>query len=251
MDDSLRDLVLGLAATGIGAALGWFFRTFLWRRTLRRRQRFLGLPDNAECALVVNRDAGKAGAVARADALALLELSSLIKDCRAGVQVLPADDARQGFGERAEFCIGGPVSNPRMEAHLSVLLPGVHVNTVEFGEPDHGVITVGGERYGWEKGRTAHVLLARLTAESGQRPVFLFCGQTAVANQAAARYLVRHHLRLARKHGADGTFCLLLKVVNDAAYGPDVVELVGDVTRAARTPAPAPQGDAQDSAASA
>ncbi|MDP5316890.1 hypothetical protein [Streptomyces poriferorum] len=35
-------------------------------------------------------------------------------------------------------------------------------------------------------------------------------------------------------------FCLLLKVVNSQAYGPDVVELVGDVTRAAQAPAPAP-----------
>jgi hypothetical protein len=31
---------------------------------------------------------------------------------------------------------------------------------------------------------------------------------------------------------------LLLKVVNSQAYGPDVVELVADVTRAARTPLP-------------
>lgn len=32
---------------------------------------------------------------------------------------------------------------------------------------------------------------------------------------------------------------LLLKVVNTQAYGPDVVELVADVTRAAQSPAPA------------
>ncbi len=32
---------------------------------------------------------------------------------------------------------------------------------------------------------------------------------------------------------------LLLKVVNSQAYGPDVVELVEDVTRAAQTPLPA------------
>jgi hypothetical protein len=83
------------------------------------------------------------------------------------------------------------------------------------------------------------VLLARLTAGQNDdpRPVFLFCGQRSVANQAAARYLARHHSRLARKYGTRGNFCVLLRVVNSQAYGPDVVELVADVTRAATSPA--------------
>jgi hypothetical protein len=68
--------------------------------------------------------------------------------------------------------------------------------------------------------------------------VFLFCGQRAITNQAATRYLARNHERLARKHG-NNSFVLLLKVVNSQAYGPDVVELVADVTRAAQAPLPA------------
>lgn len=83
-----------------------------------------------------------------------------------------------------------------------------------------------------------YVLLARLTAGQASRPVFLFCGQRAITNQAASRYLARHHEKLARKHGRD-SFCLLLKVVNSQAYGPDVVELVADVTKAAQEAAPA------------
>jgi hypothetical protein len=71
------------------------------------------------------------------------------------------------------------------------------------------------------------------------RPVFLFCGQRAITNQAATRYLARNHTRLARKHGGS-SFVLLLKVVNSQAYGPDVVEVVADVTRAAQTPLPTP-----------
>ncbi|GAA4971185.1 hypothetical protein GCM10023257_04070 [Streptomyces hyderabadensis] len=55
----------------------------------------------------------------------------------------------------------------------------------------------------------------------------------------ATRYLARHHEKLARKHG-NNFFVLLLKVVNSQAYGPDVVELVGDVTRAATSPLPTP-----------
>ncbi|MER6463355.1 hypothetical protein ACWC4D_26985 [Streptomyces sp. NPDC001288] len=58
----------------------------------------------------------------------------------------------------------------------------------------------------------------------------------------AAQYPHREHSwrsrRLpARKHG-NGTFVLLLRVVNSQAYGPDVVELVEDVTRAAQAPLP-------------
>ncbi|GAB2888838.1 hypothetical protein GCM10027074_66460 [Streptomyces deserti] len=92
-----------------------------------------------------------------------------------------------------------------------------------------------------EVGREEYVLLARLTAQQSQNthPVFLFCGQTSITNQAATRYLARNHERLARKHGTH-SFVLLLKVINSQAYGPDVVELVADVTRAAQSPLPAP-----------
>ncbi|MYY07290.1 hypothetical protein GT035_34750 [Streptomyces sp. SID4913] len=45
-----------------------------------------------------------------------------------------------------------------------------------------------------------------------------------------------------RIHGSTASsFRLLLNVVNSQAYGPDVVELVGDVTRTARSPTPAPR----------
>ena len=125
------------------------------------------------------------------------------------------------------------------------MLPGVEINTDSAPGPDQGAITVGGQTYRLEKGEVEYVLLARLAAarDSGNdRPVFLSSGQRGIANQAAIRYLARHHARLARKHGVDGTFCLLLKVVNSQAYGSDVVELVADVTKAAAT---APKGVSQ------
>lgn len=65
--------------------------------------------------------------------------------------------------------------------------------------------------------------------------MFLLSGQTANSNQAAARYLAKHHERLARTYGRD-SFCVVLKVINSDAYGPDVTELVADVSAAARTP---------------
>ncbi|WP_345584722.1 hypothetical protein [Streptomyces prasinosporus] len=241
MTDDVRNIVLGVVAAGISAALGWIARTYLWKRKLRRKQAFFGLPVNSESLLVVNRDPAAAEpAVHRFDVFALLELSALIKDCGAHVQVVTQDAVHQGFGERTEFCVGGPGSNRRMVAHMAAMLPGVRVNVDPEPGPDRGAFQIGTERYRMDPGVTEYVLLARLTAGDRRdaRPVFLFCGQRAITNQAATRYLARHHERLARKHGS-GSFVLLLKVVNSQAYGPDVVELVADVTRAAQTPLPA------------
>ncbi|MEU3984301.1 hypothetical protein AB0F77_30185 [Streptomyces sp. NPDC026672] len=240
MTDDVRNIVLGVVAAGISAGLGWLARTSLWRRRLRRKQAFFGLPENSESLLVVNRDPSTSEpAVHRFDVFALLELAALIKDCGANLQMVTQDGVQQGFGERTEFCVGGPASNRRMLAHMSAMLPGVRVNVDAEPGPERGAFQIGADRYRMDPGVTEHVLLARLTTgdRHGTRPVFLFCGQRAITNQAATRYLARHHERLARKHG-DGSFVLLLKVVNSQAYGPDVVELVADVTRAAQAPLP-------------
>jgi hypothetical protein len=212
MTDDVRNIVLGVVAVGLGAALGWIARTYLWRRKLRRKQAFFGLPENSESLLVVNRDPATAEpAVHRFDVFALLEL-----------------------------CVGGPGSNRRMVAHMAAMLPGIRVNVDPEPGPDRGAFQIGSERYRMDPGVTEYVLLARLTAGERRetRPVFLFCGQRAITNQAATRYLARHHERLARKHGSN-SFVLLLKVINSQAYGPDVVELVADVTKVAQTALPA------------
>ncbi|MEV7726181.1 hypothetical protein AB0P15_15725 [Streptomyces sp. NPDC087917] len=236
MNDDVRNIVLGVMATAISGGFGWFSRTYLWRRALRRKQAFFGLPTGSDCLFVVNRQMGGTdSSLHRNDAFALLEISSLIRDCGANVQIVTHDAARQGFGERAEFCVGGPVSNSRTTAHLASLLPGVRVDVSTEPGPDRGAIGVGGETYRWERGVAEYVLLARLVTQRGTRPVFLVSGQTANSNQAGARYLARNHRELERKYG-DDSFCVLLRVVNSDAYGPDVTELVGDVTRAARTP---------------
>ncbi|MFD6192560.1 hypothetical protein [Streptomyces sp. NPDC060275] len=242
MTDDVRSIVLGVVAAGISATLGWLARTYLWKRKLRRKQAFFGLPDSSESLLVVNRDpAASEPAVHRFDVFALLELSALIKDCGAHAQVVTQDMVGQGFGERTEFCVGGPGSNRRMVAHMAAMLPGVRMNVDPEPGPDRGAFQIGSERYRLEAGVTEYVLLARLTAGDRReaRPAFLFCGQRAITNQAATRYLARHHEKLARKHG-NNSFVLLLKVVNSQAYGPDVVELVGEVTRAATSPLPTP-----------
>jgi hypothetical protein len=237
MNEDLRNVVLGVLATGVSGAIGWLARTYLWRRRLRRKQAFFGLPSHSECLLVVNREAGSEGAVHRYDVSALLELAALVKDCGATARIVQHDLAQMGFGDRTEFCVGGPGSNRRMAAHLASLLPGLTMRTAAEPVDRRGEIHVGTDLYRMERGVTEYVLLARVRAGEGARPVFLFCGQRAIDNQAATRYLARHHERLTRRH-RDGSFVLLLKVVNSQAYGPDVVELVADVTQQALTPPP-------------
>ncbi|MEV4939285.1 hypothetical protein [Streptomyces zaomyceticus] len=232
MNEDLRNIALGVLATGLSASFGWLGRTYSWRRKLRRKREFFGLPGSAECLLVVNKEAGGNGAVHRFDVFALLELSTLIKECGAHARILSHDQTHQGFGDRTEFCVGGPGSNRRTAAHLATLLPGLTVNTQRG--PEQGSFLIGSEQYRMDAGVDEYVILARLTAGEGGRPVFLFCGQRAITNQAATRYLARHYEELARRHRS-GSFVLLLKVVNSEAYGPDVVELVADVTRVART----------------
>ena len=113
------------------------------------------------------------------------------------------------------------------------------VNTDPEPGPDRGAFQIGAERYRMEPGVAEYVLLARLTAGQDARPVFLFCGQRAITNQAATRYLARHHEKLARKHGGN-SFCLLLKVVNSAGLRPRCGRAGPDVTGRHRAPAAAP-----------
>lgn len=243
MNDAIHIIVLASAAAALGAAAGWSARAVVQRRRLRRRQRFFGLPAGSECVLVTGQEPGAGGrGLSRHDAYALLELSGLIRECGAHPQIAAHEEVGQGFGTRTEFCVGGPASNRRTGAHLRSMLPGVAVEGGHGGRRDATAFTVGQETYRLAEGEAEYALLARLRGPEGGRPVFLAAGQRGIAGQAAVRYLVRHQARLARAHGPDGTFCLLLKVVNSDAYGPDLVELVADVTRVAATAPPGGTG---------
>ncbi len=111
--------------------------------------------------------------------------------------------------------------------HLAWGLPGALVTSGP--EPGSNVVVVG-ERDFTADHEQVHTLLARIATPDGGRPVFLVSGQTGTANQAGVRYLVSHHRELARAHGRNGTFALVLRVVKPKAYGPDMVEVAADVT---------------------
>ncbi|MEU6119638.1 hypothetical protein ABZ840_34525 [Streptomyces sp. NPDC047117] len=234
MDNPLLPAIVAAAALLLGLAGGWALRSAAASRRLARERAFFGLPDGAECVLVTHRDSSSAHwSIPRHDALAMLGLASVIENCGAHAEVAPHDTGLQGFGARTEFCVGDPTAHRRLAAHLANLLPGVQVQPGDASGAGRGTFTIGGTSYAMEPGAVEYVLLARLTAGEGGRPVFLAAGQRPVTHRAAVRHLVRNRARLARKHGPEGQFCLLLKVVNSQSYGPDMVEQVADVTKAA------------------
>ncbi|GAA3038696.1 hypothetical protein [Kitasatospora sp. NPDC006786] len=230
MTDSVLNVVLGLVASAISAVLGWLAQVLRRRRKVERVRAFFGLPSGSECLIVVPRSIGTgshAHTVTRRDAYALMWLAGLVEECGARPELVAHDAAHRGLGAKTELCLGGPVSNERMAAHLAWALPGVLVTSGPG--PGSNVIVVGERDYTADRDQ-AHALLARISTPDGGRPVFLVAGQTGVANQAGVRHLVAHHRELARRYGQDGTFALVLRVVNPEAYGPDMVEVAADVT---------------------
>ncbi|MER7843021.1 hypothetical protein ABTZ03_03630 [Kitasatospora sp. NPDC096077] len=245
MTDNVLNVVLGLVASAISAGLGWLAQALRRRRKVERVREFFGLPAGSECLIVVPRSIGAgshANTVTRRDAYALMWLAGLVEECGARPELVAHDAAHRGLGAKTELCLGGPVSNERMAAHIAWGLPGVLVTSGPG--PGSNVLVVGDRDFTADR-EQAHTLLARIATPDGGRPVFLIAGQTGTANQAGVRYLVAHHRELARRHGRNGTFALVLRVVNPEAYGPDMVELAADVTAEAlrhpsATPAPPP-----------
>ncbi|MFJ3218640.1 hypothetical protein ACIPLC_22290 [Kitasatospora sp. NPDC086801] len=230
MTDSVLNVVLGLVASAISAALGWLAQALRRRRRVERVREFFGLPTGSECLIVVPRSIGTgshAHTVTRRDAYALMWLAGLVEECGARPELVAHDAANRGLGVKTELCLGGPVSNERMAAHLTWGLPGALVTSGPG--PGSNVIVVGERDFTADQDQV-HALLARIATPDGGRPVFLISGQTGTANQAGVRYLVAHHRELARRYGRNGTFALVLRVVNPEAYGPDMVEVAADVT---------------------
>lgn len=244
--DTVLAAVIGAVLLVGGAALGWGLRTGLDRRATRRRRDFLGLPDGADSVLVTAASGTGQGLSAPwPEVYALLELGALVRTTGSRPALVSHARVAQGVGTRTEFCLGAPPANTRTAAHLGWKLPGITFTTEPADPAATGadkpaaaaggpLIQVGGKGYRGEPGSAEYVLVAKASATDGGRPVFLFSGQTPVAHHAAVRWFADRQLRLARRYGMDGDFSLLLRVVNSTAYGPDVVELVADVTDAAR-----------------
>ncbi|MFC6611584.1 hypothetical protein ACFQFC_31890 [Amorphoplanes digitatis] len=210
------------------------------RRRLARERGFFGLTEGASCLLVVSRHASspRENSVHRRDVAALVELATIARECGARADRVGEAEPAGEIGRQTEFCVGGPLTaNPRSAVHLRTILRGVtFANVVDPGEP-RLAFTVGGKEY-VRTPDTTYVVLARFWGPGRGCPVFLLAGLTAGANLAAARYLAGRHRQLERKYGADRPFCLVLRIVEPAAYGTDFIDVAADVSDVAFEAAP-------------
>jgi hypothetical protein len=223
------DLLINLLASIIAGAAVWLAQRVLRRRRLARERAFFGLVDGGGCRLVVSRHASspREHSVHRRDVAALVELATIARECGARADVVGGADPAEEIGRATEFCVGGPSGNPRTAVHMRTILRGVAF--APYDEDPKPAITIGTTEHP-QTPDAGYVVLARFWGPSGGRPVFLLAGLTADTNVAAARYLAGHHRDLDRQYGAGQRFCLLLRVVEPAAYGTDFTEVAADVT---------------------
>jgi len=236
----VHDLLVNLLASVVAGAAVWLAQRLLRYQRLARKRAFFGLDHSTTCLLSVARHVASPDelSVHRQDVAALVELATIAKDCGRQAELIGSDQAVSGIGRVTEFCVGGPVTNPRTAAHLRSLLPGVHFD-YDPGVAQQQPITVGTTTFRRDPARAEYAVLARVFGPTGGRPIFLLGGQRARTNLATARFLAVRHRELSRSYGRSRPFCLVLRVVEPAVYGPDFVEIAADVTDQALQPAAA------------
>ncbi len=234
----MQDLLINLLASVIAGAAVWLTQRLLRLRRLARKQAFFGVRPGDEVLLYVARHASshRENSVHRADVASLIELASVIRECGGIPALLAPDENRPQSGRVAEYCVGGPLTNPRMAAYLRSEFPGITFAQLP-GKNEQLPFSVGGKEYLRTADREEFVLLARVQAPEPARPAFLLIGQTAESNLAAARLLAERHRELTATYPPGSTFCLLLRIGEPAAFGTDRVEIAADVTLAAQTAA--------------
>ncbi|MBT8225317.1 MAG: hypothetical protein HKP61_07880 [Dactylosporangium sp.] len=230
----MGDLLVNLLASVIAGCSVWLAQRGLRRRTLARRRTFFGVVPGEHCLLVVGKHASSPSehSVSSRDVAALVELATVVRSCGGHADLAIAGSPVAALGRQTEFCVGGPITNPRTAVHLRTMLPGVRFEHDTFGGPEMAW-WVGDAPFRWEPERVTYVVMAKVFAPGSTRAVFIVAGQVAAANLAAARFLATRFESLASRYGVSRQFCLVLRVAEPAAYGSDFVEVAADVTDAA------------------
>jgi hypothetical protein len=235
----VTDLLINLAASVVAGTAVWLAQRLLRLRRLARKRAFFGITAGSECLLSVakHHDSPHRLSVHRRDVAALVEIATIVRDCGGRSELVSENDVPPGIGRLTEFCVGGPVSNPRTAAHLAAILRGVRI------EPDADgsfLLSIGDTAFRRGSNNEEYVVLARAWGPAGGQPVFILSGPTARTNLAAAGFLARNDRELHRRYGATKRFCLVLRVVDGASYGSDFTEIATDATGSAFEPAAVP-----------
>lgn len=226
------DLAVNLLASVVAGLAAWLGQQLLGYRRLARRRVFFGAGPGEDVLLVVARHYASPApeSVHRRDVAALVELATIVRDCGGRANLL-TDVTPREVGRTTEFCVGGPLTNPRTGAHLRSVLVGV--SFVELTEGFRDSLIVGAEVFPPASGEATHALVAKVVLPDARKPLFVIAGQTALANLAAARFLAASHKKLIREYGLRRSFALVLRASEPYAYGPDHVTVASDVTEVA------------------
>jgi len=241
---AVREVVLSVVASVIAGSAVWLFQRLLHYRRMARKRAFFGVAPGANCVLVSPRhfSSPQADSVHRRDMAALVELATIVNDCGGRTEVVAEDAGQHGLGRLTEFCIGSPAANARTAAHLRAIIPSVRFESDDGPGGTALAIEVGATAYPASSSLAEYAVLAKTHVPDTANPVFILAGQTARANLAAARLLASRYRSLLKAHGASGRFCLVLKIVEPLAFGPDFVEIVADATAEAFQASPPPPG---------
>jgi hypothetical protein len=229
-------VLVGLATSLIGGTCVWLWERGRRSRVLRRKADFFGVVPGESCVIVIGNKYNLPDATNRKDVRAIIEVATLASQLGSDVITESSNDFRGSNDARTEFCIGGPLggANIRTGGHLAAHLPGVTILPYSE-EPESAAFVVDGHRYLFERDNLEYALVAKFTPPEASRPVFLICGHSSLANQAAIHYLKRHHRDVARSLESLDRFCIVIKVPDIGTYGFQAATLERDITRQAFT----------------
>lgn len=237
MSSALLNILIGLVTSVLSGAAVLLWRRAASSRIVHRKAAFFGLRAGSPCLIVMNNHWQLPGSASHDDVQVMLEIAALAYEAGCPVNVIPADELRERAEDAVEFCVGGPLSNPRTAAHLAAYLPGVKQRPIS-ARSDSGAIVVGGRKFAFKRGRQEHALVAKFTPGHSKYPVILLYGQRAIDSRAAVKFLKQSYRTLSKTVGSINKFCLIIAVTSSDAYGAQAAELAADVTSAAFTAAP-------------
>ncbi len=233
MSAVILNIVVGLMTSLISGGSVWAWGRARVTRRQRDRARFFELSPGDTCRIVAPHTFGAPRTISRHDLFSIVELAKLMRDLRADLDVVGSGEGTYGVGDLTEFCVGGPTANVRTQSHLARFLPGVSIRSFAPDSPRSAAIVAAGQEFLRERDSREYVLVAKVRAPDGGRPLFLICGQTAITNRAAASYLRDNYRTISSAHGVRENWCVVLRVVAPSVYGHQLTELAADVSAGA------------------
>jgi len=234
VSSALLNIVIGLVTSVLSGTAVLLWRRAATSRLLHRKAAFFGLRPGSPCLIVMNNHWQLPGSASHDDVHVMLELAALAHEAGCPVTVIPADDLRERAEDSVEFCIGGPLSNPRTAAHLAAYLPGVKQRPIS-ARSDSGAIIVGGQKFSFKRGRQEYAVIAKFTQTHSRYPVMVIYGQRAIDSRAAINFVKHNYKALSKAVESVNKFCLIIAVTSSDTYGSQAAELAADVTSAAFT----------------